>query len=86
MYFYPSEIDYLDIRPLPPKWCRFDCLVRQSDHESFTVPKHLQNKTGKLIYVSMGSISSAYMPLMKMLVDKLKDASHRFIVAKGSFN
>ena len=34
----------------------------------------------------MGTISSAYMPLMKMLVDKFKDAPHRFIVAKGNLN
>ena len=83
IYFYPEEIDYLDVRPLPSNWHQFDSLVRQSDHEVFQIPEKLKNKPGKLIYLSMGSYASAYSPMMKMLVDKLKDSPHRFIVSKG---
>ena len=86
IYFYPEEIDYLDVRPLPSNWHRFDSLVRQSDHEVFEIPEKLKNKAGKLIYFSMGSFASAYSPMMKMLVDVLKDSPHRFIVSKGKSN
>ena len=74
IYFYPEEIDYLDVRPLPPNWHRFDSLVRKSDHEVFEIPEKLKNKPGKLIYFSMGSFPSVYSPMMKWLVELLKDS------------
>ena len=83
VYFYQEELNFLDVRPLPSNWYRFDSLVRQSDHEVFEIPEKLRNKPGKLIYLSMGSFASAYSQMMKMLVDKLKDSPHRFIISKG---
>ena len=82
IYFYPEEIDFLDVINLPPKWHRFDALIRQSD-EVFEIPEKLKNKPGKLVYFSMGSFASSYSPMMKQLVDLLKDSLHRFIVSKG---
>ena len=82
IYFYPEEIDFLDVITLPLKWYRFDGLIRESD-EVFEIPEELRNKPGKLIYFSMGSFASIYSSIMKRLVDLLKDSLHRFIVSKG---
>jgi UDP:flavonoid glycosyltransferase YjiC (YdhE family) len=78
----PEEIDYLDLRPLPPKFHRFDSLVRKSE-ETFELPNELKKRSGKLIYVSMGSFLSAELTLMRRLVEILGKSTHRFIFSKG---
>lgn len=62
IYAYPEELDYLDIRPLPEKWLRFDHFIRSSAMETetvFEVPQSLAALPGKLVYVSMGSMGCA---------------------------
>jgi len=83
MYMLPEELDYLHLRPLPPKWHRFDTFLRSSN-DRFEMPETLKGKTGKLIYVSMGSFASGEVSLMTRLVELLKDSPHRFIFSKGN--
>lgn len=82
MYGYPLELDYTDIRPLPPNWYRFDNLKR-TEHVKWDVPEQLKNKSGKLIYFSLGTIGTGELDLMKKLIGYLSESKHRFIVSKG---
>ena len=82
LYLYPAEVDYVDRRPLPPTWHRLDSSVRATD-EPFEVPEHLRGGEGSLIYVSLGSLASADVALMRDLVEILSATPHRYIVSKG---
>jgi MGT family glycosyltransferase len=82
LYLYPAEIDYLDRRPLAPTWHRLDSSVRATD-EPFVVPERLGGGDGSLIYVSLGSLASADVQLMKGLVEMLAATPHRYLVSKG---
>ena len=86
IYGYPLELDYLDIRPLPPKWARFDNLKRIEETMEFEIPEQLRNRPGKLIYLSMRSMGGMDVKLMKRLVAILAKSKHRFIVSKGPFH
>ncbi|CAG2179776.1 unnamed protein product, partial [Oppiella nova] len=83
IYGYPLELDYLDIRPLPPKWYRFDNLKRTEQQQKFEIPVPLRGRPGKLVYFSMGSMGGTDLNLMKRLVTILSKSKHRFIVSKG---
>lgn len=87
-YPYPEELDYLDIRPLPDKWQRFDHFVRLSEVDpSFKIPDRILNSDqGKLIYVSLGSVGSADVELMKRLIDILSSSPNRFIFSLGPYH
>ena len=83
IYGFPLEIDYLDIRPLPPKWYRFDNLKRTEKLLNFEIPEQLKGKPGKLIYFSMDSMGSVDVEMMKRLTAILEKSKHRYIVSKG---
>ena len=86
IYAYPEELDYTDLRPMPPKWYRFDSFIKQDDIEDdFVLPDKLNNKSGNLIYFSLGSMGSSNVQLMKRLVKILGQLPYRFIVSKGIF-
>ena len=86
IYGYPLELDYLDLRPLPLKWARFDNLKRIEESMDYDIPEELKDKPGKLIYLSMGSMGGMDVKLMKRLVAILAKSKHRFIVSKGPFH
>jgi MGT family glycosyltransferase len=81
LYLYPAEIDYARTRPLDPTWHRIDTCVR-SVTEPFAPPAELGDG-GALVYLSLGSLGSADVELMKRLVDVLARSPHRFVVSKG---
>ena len=82
LYLYPAEIDYGRSVPLAPTWHRMDSSVRhQSDR--FELPERIANGRGSLVYLSLGSLGSADVELMRRLVDVLSRSPHRFIVSKG---
>ncbi|CAF3034014.1 unnamed protein product [Rotaria sp. Silwood2] len=84
LYLYPEEIDYTDLRPSPLKWFRCNASVRTSESEDeFQLSENLANKPGKLIYMSMGTIGSADLSLMKRLIEILEKSPYRFIISKG---
>ncbi|MFL5776484.1 MAG: glycosyltransferase, partial [Chloroflexota bacterium] len=84
LYVFPQVADYTDRRPLNQTWRRLDSSVRQTDGD-VVLPSLLTDRPGgsKLVYLSLGSLGSADVGLMKRLVSVLADAPHRFIVSKG---
>ena len=84
LYVYPKEADYTDVRPLNDTWHRMDSSVRETD-DNYQLPEKVRNRPegSALIYLSLGSLGSADVALMKRLVDVLATTPHRFIVSKG---
>jgi UDP:flavonoid glycosyltransferase YjiC (YdhE family) len=79
---YPAEIDYERSIPLAPTWHRIESSVRQVDG-GYELPEEIATGEGRLIYLSLGSLGSADVELMRRLVDVLSRSPHRFIVSKG---
>jgi MGT family glycosyltransferase len=82
LYVYPAEVDYARRQPLDQSWHRVESCVRASD-ASFEIPARLRGGDGGLVYLSLGSLGSADVDLMKRLVDVLGRTRHRYIVSKG---
>jgi UDP:flavonoid glycosyltransferase YjiC (YdhE family) len=81
LYVYPEETDYARSRPLGPRWRRLDTSVRGSD-ETYTEHRRL-GPDGALVYLSLGSLASADVELMRRLIEVLGRTPHRYIVSKG---
>ena len=84
LYVYPQVADYVDRRPLDGTWRRLDSSVRATDAD-FELPESMANRPAgsALIYLSLGSLGSADVELMRRLVAVLADTPHRYIVSKG---
>jgi MGT family glycosyltransferase len=82
LYVYPAEADYARSRPLGPVWHRVESCVRRAP-APFELPDGLARRGGRLVYLSLGSLGSADVELMRRLVDVLSRSPHRFIVSKG---
>ena len=82
LYLYPREVDYPRLRPLGATWHNLESSVRTTDAE-WSVPAELADGDGSLIYVSLGSLGSGDVPLMKDLVGALAETPHRYVVSKG---
>jgi len=79
---YPAEADYERAQPLAPTWHRLDTCVRRSE-ATFDLPDALRDGPGSLVYLSLGSLGSADVELMRRLVDVLSRSPNRFVVSKG---
>jgi MGT family glycosyltransferase len=79
---YPDATDYLRSRPLASTWHRLESSVRDTE-EPWRVPEGLRGGEGSLIYLSLGSLGSADVGLMRRLVDVLSRTPHRYVVSKG---
>ena len=82
MYLYPEEIDYRRARPLGPHWHNLQASVRATD-PAWDVPEALAGGEGPLIYLSLGSLGSADVELMRGLIASLADRPYRVVVSKG---
>ena len=84
LYVYPEVLDYTARRPLDRTWQRVESSVRATDAQ-FSVPEQLADRPADsaLIYLSLGSLGSADVDLMRRLVSVLGDTPHRYIVSKG---
>jgi MGT family glycosyltransferase len=82
LYLYPGEVDYERGTALAPTWHRLDTCVRR-EQAALGLPTEITEGEGGLVYVSLGSLGSADVALMKRLVEVLSRAPHRFIVSKG---
>ena len=84
LYLYPEVADYVGRRSLDSTWHRLDSSVRATD-AAFELPAHLRSDdpASALIYLSLGSLGSADIDLMRRLVDVLSRTRHRFIVSMG---
>ena len=83
LYLYPEEVDYAREQPVASTWHRLDSCVRRSDVGDFELPAEIAEGEGSLVYLSLGSLGSADVELMRRLVDVLSRAPHRFVVSKG---
>jgi MGT family glycosyltransferase len=82
LYVFPAVADYPRERPLGPTWHRLESSVRATD-VPWEVPDVLRDGEGALVYLSLGSLGSADVELMRRLVTVLADSPHRFVVSKG---
>ncbi|MGH2591873.1 MAG: glycosyltransferase [Actinomycetota bacterium] len=82
LYVYPEVADYARSRQLAGNWRRLDSSVRHTE-EAFEIPDALASGDGSLVYVSLGSLGSADVDLMKRLLDVLSRTPHRYLVSKG---
>ena len=82
LYVYPREADYIAARPLGPSWHRLDSSVRETD-DPFAPPPGLAGRYDSLVYLSLGSLGSADVELMRRLVGFLASTPHGYIVSKG---
>ena len=81
LYVYPAEADYPRQVPLGPTFHRLDSSVRTTDAR---YREHERLGTdGALVYLSLGSLGSADVGLMKRLIDVLGRTRHRYIVSQG---
>jgi len=78
---YPEVADYPRSRPLAPTWHRLASSVRRTE-ERWEVPETLRGD-GALVYLSLGSLGSADVELMRRLVSVLAETRHRYVVSKG---
>ncbi len=76
---YPAELDYARSRPLAPTWHNVETCVRATD-EAWSPPP---GTDGPLIYVSLGSLGSADVALMRRLIEVLAATPYRYIVSMG---
>jgi MGT family glycosyltransferase len=84
LYVFPEAADYVNKRPLGSTWHRMESSVRETDGE-YVIPDAVKNRPegSALIYLSLGSLGSADVDLMKRLVEVLGKTEHRYIVSKG---
>ena len=82
LYLYPRVADYTEARPLGPTWHRLESSVRATE-DAFAVPESLRAAGRPLVYVSLGSLGSADVDLMRRLVDCLSRTPYSFILSKG---
>jgi MGT family glycosyltransferase len=79
---YPAEVDYARERPLGRAWTNLEASVRTTD-DPWELPDALASGDGPLVYLSLGSLGSADVELMRKLIASLADTRYRLIVSKG---
>ncbi|KAJ6220144.1 hypothetical protein RDWZM_005956 [Blomia tropicalis] len=83
IYGYPKEIEFLSNSSLPDHYVQVDAFCRDEDVD-FQLPEKLALKDNeKLLYVSMGSMGSIDVSLMKRILAVLEQTPHKYIVSKG---
>ncbi len=82
LYLYPQEVDYRRREPLGPTWHNLEASVRATDPD-WRLPEELSGSEEPLVYLSLGSLGSADVELMRTLAAELAEAPYRFIVSKG---
>jgi MGT family glycosyltransferase len=79
LMLYPAELDYPRSRPLAATWHNLETSVRTTD-EPWSPPP---SDGRALVYVSLGSLGSADVALMKQLATTLAATPHRYTVSTG---
>jgi MGT family glycosyltransferase len=82
LYLYPDEIDYPRSRRLGGSWHNLQASVRGTDPE-WEIPGPLAERSAPLVYLSLGSLGSADVGLMRSLISTLSGDRYRVIVSKG---
>jgi MGT family glycosyltransferase len=84
LWLYPSEVDYARTEPLSDAagWHNLESSVRATD-AGWSLPEPLASAEGPLVYLSLGSLGSGDVELMRTLIASLADAPYRVIVSTG---
>jgi MGT family glycosyltransferase len=82
LWLYPAEVDYRRELPLGETWHNLESSVRATDAE-WSLPEPLGSGDGPLVYLSLGSLGSADVELMRALIGSLAGSRYRVIVSKG---
>ena len=78
LYLYPDEVDYARSVPLDDTWHNLQTSVRATD-----APYEPPLGPEPLIYLSLGSLASGDVDLMRTLIKTLAGTPYRFVVSKG---
>jgi MGT family glycosyltransferase len=78
LWIYPDEVDYARATALDGSWHNLQASVRTTD-----APWQPPAADAPLVYLSLGSLASGAVELMRRLVGSLADAPYRVIVSKG---
>jgi MGT family glycosyltransferase len=78
LYVYPDEVDYARAESLDGAWRNLQACVRETD-AAWEPP----DGDAPLIYLSLGSLGSGDVELMRSLIGSLADAPYRVVVSKG---
>jgi MGT family glycosyltransferase len=82
LWLYPREVDYQRRDPLGERWHNLESSVRATD-SAWELPEPLAGGEGALLYLSLGSLGSADVELMRKLIGSLADSRYRVIVSMG---
>jgi MGT family glycosyltransferase len=82
LFIYPREVDYARAQPLGPTWHNLEASVRSTD-AAWQPPEQLAAGDRPLLYLSLGSLASGDLELMRSLVGSLAGLPYRVIVSKG---
>ncbi len=82
LWLYPSEVDYPRAEALGPPWHNLESSVRGTDPD-WDLPAELAVGTEPLVYLSLGSLGSGDVELMRSLIASLADAPYRVVVSMG---
>jgi MGT family glycosyltransferase len=83
LFHYPEELDYERGVPLSPTWHNLGNCVRATDDPWSPPTEPTGSGSGKLIYLSLGSLGAADVPLMERLIDLLSRTPHTYAVSMG---
>jgi MGT family glycosyltransferase len=81
LFLFPAAADYARSRPLDATWHRLQSTVRTSE-AAFDVAERVPG-TGKVVYLSLGSLGCMDLGLMQRLIDAMRTTEHRTIVSMG---
>jgi MGT family glycosyltransferase len=85
LWLYPREVDYRRAVPLGDTWHNLESCVRSTD-EPWELPEKFTSGDAvgqPLVYLSLGSLGSGDVELMRTLIGELADAPYRVIVSMG---
>jgi MGT family glycosyltransferase len=75
---YPDEVDYARASPLDGSWHNLQASVRATD-----APYTVERGDEPVVYLSLGSLASGDVELMRGLIASLAGSPYRVIVSKG---
>jgi MGT family glycosyltransferase len=78
LWIYPDEVDYARAKPLGRPWDNLQASVRTTD-----APYDVERGDEPVVYLSLGSLASGDVELMRGLIGSLAGHPYRVIVSKG---
>jgi MGT family glycosyltransferase len=82
LWLYPREVDYARDVPLADGWENLESSVRGTD-PAWELTGPLADGSEPLVYLSLGSLGSGDVDLMRGLIGSLAEAPYRVIVSMG---